>query len=79
MTISKKLLIVASMALGLQALNISANCLLIPGSPCQINQNNNRTLNACPCSKNIRNQQRKPVIKRIRRVPTNTCPCKRSR
>jgi len=44
MTISKKLLIVASMALGLQALNISANCLLIPGSPCQINQNNNRTL-----------------------------------
>lgn len=76
MTIVKKLLIVASMALGLQAINVSANtCQLTPGSQCQINQNNNKTLRACPCSKNTRNQ-RKRAIKQVR-VRTNTCPCRK--
>jgi hypothetical protein len=85
MTIVKKLLIVASMALGLQAINLSANgcsasgCQLITqSSQYKNNPNNNKTLRACPCSKNTRNQQRR-VVKRVR-IQTNACPCmKRSR
>jgi hypothetical protein len=78
MTIVKKLLIVASMALGLQAINVSANtCQLTPGSPCQSNRNNNKALRACPCSKNTRIQKRQ--VKRTR-VQRNVCPCmKRSK
>ncbi len=76
MTISKKLLIVASMALGLQAINVAANsCQLTPGSQCQNNRKNSKASSACPCSKNTRLQK-----KRVK-AQTSVCrPCmKRSR